>query len=181
MRYITIIGSRETTATNMARLQKAANLLVKFGYTLRSGGADGADTVVTMMNCAKEIFIPWGNFNKMYHNPDKGIYDAQKFPNYRRAQMMAKKIHPAPDKLSRGALSLHTRNVYQVMGPSLSKAHYSRLVVYSANEVNGVVKGGTATAVHLARKLNIPTVNVNIDKEFNEFLAKLMMALKNVK
>jgi hypothetical protein len=44
---------------------------------------------------------------------------------------------------------------------------YSKFVLFYAPEIDGVVHGGTATAVNLARKLRIPTFNFYRNKASN--------------
>ena len=172
--FATIIGSRKASEAALGRLQKVADMLVALGYGLRSGGADGADAIVTNTKCSKEIILPWSKFNGLIHNPKAGVYDATKLPNYAIAKTTAKQIHPAPEKLSQGALKLHTRNVYQITGTKgVNRDNLSKVVVYAAPEKDGKVSGGTATAVNLARVLKIPTYNVCLGTEYKELLDKL--------
>ena len=172
--FATIIGSRKASEAALGRLQQVADMLIALGYGLRSGGADGADSIVTDIKCFKEIILPWGKFNGLVHNPKAGIYDATTLPNYDVAVATAKQVHPAPERLSQGALKLHTRNVYQITGrKGVNRNNLSRVVVYAAPEKDGKVSGGTATAINLARKLKVPTYNVCIDAQFKELVNKL--------
>lgn len=81
-----------------------------------------------------------------------------------------KEVHPAWDKLSPGARKLHERNIHQLFGIDLADAFIkqSKFVLYYALEdKKGNPKGGTATAVNLAKKTGIRTLNLlhndNID------------------
>jgi hypothetical protein len=79
------------------------------------------------------------------------------------ARTIARTIHPRPSALSSGALKLHTRNIYQIAGPYPNwenAANLSKVVVFCADEEDGKVRGGTRTAVVLAAKNSIPTINI---------------------
>ena len=172
--FATIIGSRKASEAALGRLQQVADMLITLGYGLRSGGADGADSIVTNTECFKEIILPWSKFNGLVHNPKVGVYDATRLPNYDIATKTVQSIHPAPERLSQGALKLHTRNVYQITGrKGVNRDNLSRVVVYAAPEKDGKVSGGTATAVNLARKLGVPTYNVCLGNEYKEIVDKL--------
>ena len=159
------IGSRETPPESMAILKKIAQTYSKLGYTLRSGGADGADEAFEKAHTgSQEIFLPWQGFN----NRDSRYY---KIPP--KAFDIAASIHPAWDKMSprdgreySPAQCLHARNVQQIMGSHLNSP--TLFVVFYAKEELGKVQGGTATAVNLARSLNIPTFNIQNENRMIE-------------
>ena len=71
---------------------------------------------------------------------------------------IASEIHPAWHRCSDFAKLLHARNVNQVLGHDLKTP--SSFVVYWAIPAGGSCKGGTRTAVELAKKHNIPTYNL---------------------
>jgi len=159
MKYITIVGTRDATKEELQKLKDIAEKYHDKGYTLRSGGAEGADSVINHLENV-EIIIPWNGFNGLKHD-GKRVFVLDKLPNQTRAKEITIKIHPAPDRLSQGALKLHTRNIYQITGvQDVNRKELSEKVYFIADEVNGKVKGGTRTAVMLARGLNIPTVNI---------------------
>lgn len=156
--YYTGVGSRETPDHILKIMRDVAFKLDEMGWILRSGGADGADTAfqIGAVNTPSEIYLPWNNFNQ---TPGRTI-DASKLSNYREASDIASGLHPAWDRLTRGPRALHTRNVYQVLGLDLDTP--SRLLVCWAPIVGkrGEVKGGTNTAVKLARMKGIPVRNL---------------------
>ena len=88
--------------------------LARDGYTLRSGGADGADKAFE--NGARygggqtEIYIPWSGFN----GRSTGIVR-----NSLGAEALAQSVHPAWERLTPGGRKAHTRNVHQVLGLDL--------------------------------------------------------------
>lgn len=72
-------------------------------------------------------------------------------------------IHPAPQKLTQGALKLHTRSIYQVIGFRGGNGVKSDAVIYCADDSNDLKQlplGGTRTAVAYAKELGIPTYNI---------------------
>lgn len=161
------IGSREVPENIFEIMSIEAYALARKGYTLRSGGAKGSDSAFQWGHeCFyrdenlpihnQEIYIPWVNF-KMESYLDTG---SNIIPNHLVTKCfdIASEIHPHWDRCSFGAKKLHARNVCQVLGDDLNTP--TQFVLFYAKEVNGVVQGGTATAVNLARKLGIPTINM---------------------
>ena len=152
--FYTGIGSRQTPKEVLDRMAHIGKEFANMGFTLRSGGADGADSAFErgcdMTNGSKEIYIPWEGFNnlssstgyKIGNNPD--AYD------------IAANLHPAWNRCSQGARKLHTRNVYQILGTDLNTP--SVLVVCWTP--NGELSGGTAQAMRLAMQHNIRIVNL---------------------
>jgi len=165
--YYTGIGSRETPANVLEQMENIAYLLAKCGYILRSGGAGGADSAFER-GCdnaggLKDIYIPWKNFNNRGWDVDAGIV-----PNLEAAREIVMRTHPAPHRLSQGAMKLHSRNPYQVLGEGL--ANPSKFVI--AYTEGGKLKGGTATAIKLAQEYSIPVFNLGDPNRpsFNQFL-----------
>lgn len=159
--YWTGIGSRNTPKHILEQMQEYACNMAKAGLVLRSGGAEGADTAfqlgymqasALMYPTEAEIYVPWaqfGNVPAMY----KRVYQRSL-----QAQQIARSVHPVYDKLKNAVQLLHERNVHQILGADLNTP--STFVLFYAEEVRGKVKGGTATAVHLARARGIPTINM---------------------
>ncbi len=175
IKFYTGIGSRNTPDTVQQIEQLLAAHLEGRGYCLRSGGATGSDSAFERGVTAaehKEIYIPWSGFNDYTAGP--GIIDTTALENRNRAAEIAMTVHPAWDRLTRGARALHTRNVYQVLGFDLNT--HSRFVVcwaeYQGNRHNAV-KGGTNTAVQLALQHNIPVINLFGAPSYEAVLEKL--------
>ena len=176
MKYYTGIGSRETPPHIMRDMVRIASTLRNHGYTLRSGGADGADSAFEL-GCGEqgEIWIPWDGFNGRRNS----IH--QTFPSkdiFLRSQEIAKAIHPVWDKLRDGARKLHSRNVLQVLGADLQTP--SKFLICWAPIEDGKITGGTATAWNLAMKLGIPCYNlfVEMDRYLLEcFLEELKLSI----
>lgn len=166
------VGSRETPEEVLELMQAIAYKLAGRGYTLRSGGADGADkafqdgwwdnyqdTPSERGRSKAEIYIAWSGFNGL----KPGMYgDSIIIPSgvlSDKAFDIAATIHPAWDKCSQGAKSLHSRNVFQVLGKNLDSPS-KFLIAYAKTNKDGVPQGGTATAIKLAEKYNIPCFNL---------------------
>lgn len=145
--YYAGIGSRKTPKEIIKIFIKLGFLFAKKGFTLRSGGAPGADMAFEngcfFGNGKMEIYLPWKNFNNNYSKLYKITEDAM---------ILAESFHPAWDKLTEYAKNLHSRNCYQILGFNLNKP------------VNFVVcwtpgKGGTEQALRIARAYKIPIFN----------------------
>lgn len=162
----TIIGTRNPTKKELLKLKKIAEDLHEKGYILRSGGAKGCDAVINHLENV-EIYIPWEGYNDFYHD-GKRVFVFGKSNLEERALEIVGKIHPYYNNLSQGVKKLHARNVFQIFGfRKIERSEATSVVHFVADEKNGVVKGGTATAVNIARKLKILTHNhrENIKKE----------------
>lgn len=171
MKFYTGIGSRKTPQEILSLMRQLGTSLAENGWTLRSGAAEGADTAFMQgwlkwagahrdeaeENPLAEIYLPWENFcgqtSKMIGN-----VIVQSPHKLEKAEEIVSKIHPYWDNCGPAARVLHTRNVFQVLGAKLNEP--SKFVLYWAPEKNGVVQGGTATAVHLARSKGITTYNL---------------------
>ncbi|CAH9014820.1 putative DprA-like protein [Vibrio phage 249E41-1] len=159
--YYTMIGSRSTPPDIMELMVKFAEKACEFNYVGRSGGADGSDAcleqgVGSYLNSCEEnypehymeIYLPWKDFNGR-DSFGGGYYTLPWIDNKEQATQIASETHPAWDRCSQGAKSLHSRNVYQLLGQDLNTP--SRFVICWAEPKgeDGHVKGGTATAVKL--------------------------------
>ena len=164
-RYYAGIGSRKTPQDILDKFYRIGAYLAKKGYTLRSGGAEGADSYFAYgagsENGAKEIYLPWKGFN----NNNSELYNIPIG-----ARLIAKSIHPAWNNLTTGAINLHSRNICQILGKDLNTP-VAFVVCYTEN---GEEKGGTATALKLAREQGIPVFNYGSDGEarLREYVTK---------
>ena len=158
MAFFAGIGSRQTPINIIKDMVHISKKLVSAGYTLRSGGADGADSafelgadnaILTDDHERKQIFLPWKGFNKRVSQFDHPTHDAFE---------IAKKFHPAWNKLSSGGKALHARNVHQILGPDLDSP-VEFVVCWTPD---GQISGGTGQALRIAMKLEIPIHNLAI-------------------
>lgn len=153
MKYYAGIGSRKTPDDVLVQMVAIARDLRRRGYTLRSGGAPKADTAFERGSGEdNEIYLPWAKFN----DHPRGI--VIKGMRWRQAAALSAKYHPAWGRLSRGGRMLHTRNVFQVLGPELNQP--AEFIVCWTE--NGRLEGGTAQALRIAMdpKWDIPIFNL---------------------
>ena len=152
--YYTGIGSRQTPKEILDRMTHIGKEFAGMGFTLRSGGADGADSAFERgcedVNGFKEIYIPWDGFNNLSSSA------GYKIGNHPDAESIMANLHPAWHVCSQGVRKLHTRNVYQVLGADLNTP--SVLVVCWTPR--GQIVGGTGQAIRLAIQHNIRVINL---------------------
>ena len=148
------IGSRETPVEIASRMSEFAVRLAALGYTLRSGGAPGADTFFEMGALSKQIFLPWKGFNKNPSNLFNVSDDAL---------ALASEHHPAWGKLSTPVKKLMGRNAYQVLGLELDTPSQFLLcwtLDACESHLSRTAKtGGTGLAISIASRLGIPIYN----------------------
>lgn len=155
MKFYAGIGSRKTPPNVLAAMTIIAQRLEKLGYTLRSGGAEGADSAFEEGADSKEIYLPWKGFNgnsSNLHSIHMG------------AILLARKYHPAWDMLSQGAQKLQARNCYQILGYDLRTL--SDFVVCwtpdgcEKSSERTSKTGGTGQAIEIADSYGIPVFNL---------------------
>lgn len=158
------VGSRDTPTEILKIIQDIAKELAKLNYTLRSGGADGADTYFErgcdLVQGKKEIFLPAKNFNNnrspLYNIPDEAYIIAEQYHQY------FKSMRPY-------VKSLMARNVQQVLGKDLNdKAHF--VLCWTPDGADGIeIKtthktGGTGQAIRIACAYGVPVGNLKNQK-----------------
>jgi hypothetical protein len=140
-----------------------ATILENKEFTLRSGGAQGADSAFekgVQNDLNKEIYLPWQNFNDS-NSPYCSIHPE--------AYEMAEHYHPAWDKCSPAARKFHARNCYQILGYNLDTE--SQFVICWTPDAK--FTGGTGQALRIADDRGIPIFNLanpSWDPAFHEFL-----------
>lgn len=134
------IGSRETPPEYLARMKIIGGYFALAGFTLRSGGATGADAAFEeaciRANGKREIFEPFDTKPEWYE--------------------MAARFHPAWSRLSDYAKALHARNSAIVFG-ALLDTRCDFIVCWTPN---GEVTGGTGQAMRIANYYKIPIFNL---------------------
>lgn len=158
MKFYTGVGSRETPDHILAEMTALARRLQVAGFTLRSGGAPGADTAFEDgAEFEPHIYLPWPGFN--------GHTLARQWRPSVSAYKMAATVHPAWNALSGGARALHARNCHQVLGDDLAKPSLF-LVCWTKDGCESEATrtretGGTGTAIALASRHGVPVFNLN--------------------
>ena len=106
-KFYTGVGSRDTPEDVLSVMRDLSRIYREMGWTLRSGGARGADTAFEEnAGDLKEIYLA---------NSDETI---DKF-SYDKAQRLASMYHPAWLRLPEYSKKLLTRNAFQVMGAKM--------------------------------------------------------------
>lgn len=170
------IGSRETPVEVLIFMSRLAGRLALNGYCLRSGAAPGADKAFedgcTAFGGAAEIWLPWKGFQE---HADTGLYPSKQHFE------LATTIHPAWDKLSRGAKALMARNTGQILGKDL-QTPVEFVVCWTpdgcdSEEKRSAKTGGTGAAIALACRHSIPVYNLRApgarEKLFKHVQARL--------
>lgn len=162
--FYTGIGSRETPRKILNIMYQLASALSEKGYTLRSGGAHGADTAFEEgcndTHGNKEIYLPWKNFN----GRSSTLYS----PTVE-AMNRASQIHPAWHLCKPSVKKLHARNCHQIMGIDLKTP--SRFVICWTKD--GLDIGGTRTAIVMAKEEQIPVFNLGC-MEYKEVVREVI-------
>lgn len=174
IKRIAFIGSRKLAEPSH---NEAANLFyhiaktcAELGHIIRSGGAAGADYIAELayfdaINATKadpdqvEIYVPWKNFQatRGINNPLHHLHVIPSDPVLvQRANEMVYNTHPNPRALSQGALKLHSRNMNQVFGLDLN----TPIDLCICWTEHGIKSGGTASAITLCERNNIPVFNL---------------------
>lgn len=154
------IGSRTAPLPILSLMTDISYIFALNGWTLRSGGAQGADKAfengydayfknsqVKPPAEGKEIYLPWRGFNNN---------QSQYFTVGDKAIELARKFHPIGDRLNGVALKFHARNGYQILGPQLD--HPTDVVICWTKF--GEPIGGTGQALRLAKHFDIPIFNL---------------------
>ena len=169
------IGARELNPDLQHEFFNIGCELARFGYTLRSGGASGADSAFER-GCdsalgKKEIFLPWKKFSgniSQYILPNPIPTDVA---------TIAKEIYPHWDYVTEPVRRLHARNVYQILGWDLnSPSHF--VVCYTERPYDDPkAVGGTLFGIKLAEKHEIPVYNFYV-RGTRERFYKMLEILK---
>lgn len=154
------IGSRETPPEILEQMKDIAVLCHDNGYTLNSGGADGADSAFEQgadsVGGKCNIFLPWPKFND--HHSTFVRPKPQAFE-------IAAKVHPAWEYMKRDSVrNLIARNMHQILGWSLmNPVDFVVCWTFNGQETAKqytIRSGGTGSAISLADSLGIPVFNL---------------------
>lgn len=146
------IGARKTPELCCEDMTIIAGLLADWGYTLRSGHADGADLAFEKgciaANGNKEIFIPWGGYNGHTAGDTSCIIA----PHTREHEFLARTYHPNWKACDLNVRLLLARNGCQILGRNLDSP-VDFVVCWTPNASGA---GGTGQALRIARAHHIP-------------------------
>lgn len=166
-KYYAGIGSRETPDDVLELMYSLAQDFYHKGWTLRSGGAPGADQAFewgiadayiydnnSPVECFAEIYLPWPSFEEKNRSwiiprltePGPG------------AAGIAQVYHPRYTYLSHGAKKLIARNTHQILGPDLEQIETVDFVLCWTKEAKG--GGGTGQAIRISKAWGIPVYDL---------------------
>lgn len=137
MKFYAGIGSRQTPQHILNTMTELATKLREEGWTLRSGGAEGADTA----------FAEGAQDNAEILRPHHATTAAIE---------LARDLHPAWDACSEYARKLHGRNSQIILGSHLNQP-VSFVVAYQDETIK---RGGTRLGMMLAQSRGIPVFNL---------------------
>lgn len=159
--YYTGIGSRETPPQIQFTMIALAKKLAKLGLTLRSGGANGADTAfergAQAENGKREIYLPYRGFNRS----TSGLYGVDQTALDKAKEVWEDRYINGStfctwNVLKEGTRKMMARNCYQVLGVLLD----SKSSIVACWTKDGKASGGTGQAIWLAVKEDIPVMNL---------------------
>lgn len=171
------IGSRKTPKDILRKMRTYGDALGELGFTLRSGGADGADLAFEE-GCIRsegrmEIYLPWKGFN---NNPSP-LYEVSEEALEHAADIYG----PSWQYLKRPVKLLMGRNMYQVLGKNLDTPSHFVICWTSdgcmSKEDRTRKTGGTGQAIACASELNIPIFNLQQEGDEGRFFNFLQEAL----
>lgn len=187
--FCSFIGSRKLAEIQYVEQARHFYIIAyrcaELGIGIRSGGASGSDFIAEQAYADAikdgkasieqvEIFVPWKPFQAVrgQNNPLHHLHILPTDPALiKQAEQMVRQIHPAPNRLSQGAMKLHSRNMNQVFGLDL-KSPIKGNVCWTEG---GITSGGTRSAIELCERNGIPVFNFGGDRElvtrdFRQFL-----------
>lgn len=133
------IGCTETPKEILELMTLAAKVFADKGFTLRSGGAVGADTAFEK-GCGT----------------NKEIFRAKDCTNV--AREMASKYHPAWNKCNSHIRNLHGRNCQIILGQDVTNPEPVKFVLCWTPD--GKDSGGTGQGIRVATDMGIPVYNL---------------------
>lgn len=152
------IGSRNTPIEIAILMTKIATYLERKGYTLRSGGANGADVAFekgVKNSRNKEIYLPDIGFNKNTSNLCHVRPEAMCMSSYHHEYWKGFKDYTK---------KLMGRNAYQVLGYDLNMPT-DFIICYTQDgcehsDTRTMATGGTGLAISIGTQLNIKVYNL---------------------
>lgn len=152
MNFYAGVGSRETPPAVLEQMTYTAGVLEGYGFTLRSGGAKGADSAFEKGAIKKRVYLPWNGFNGKTRSETNLVVGDSEW--LRREAAIA---HPRWSSLSSGAKLLMGRNTAQVLGHWPEEVDSKFVVCWTPGGLGG---GGTGQAIRIAKRYNIPVFDL---------------------
>lgn len=172
-KFYTGVGHRlrNCTKEGLEFAEWLAGEMAKRGYTVISGDADGIDWAFSMGSGEQcKVYLPREGFGKYVNRddskrivltPEEGLYADEK--------LLELGILPEIATMFSHSKAYHRRNFFQ----SWNHGELPEVCFYYAKETNGVIEGGTRTAVYTARHFGIPDYNF-YTSEGRELIRRLL-------
>jgi hypothetical protein len=164
-RAYTGIGSRRTPTPIRELMSAVASRMANDRWTLRSGGAAGADQAfqagAAQAGGAIELYLPWPTFQSANLERLGAVTVCLQRPAPAAAAIAAR-WHPSWDALSLAARSLHARNSHEILGVNLDAASSFVLCWTPDAGLDGSAptSGGTGQALRIAVAHGITVFNL---------------------
>jgi hypothetical protein len=161
------IGSRRTPPVALELMTEIARLLAARRWTLRTGGADGADTAFMngclLWDARYELYLPWPGFS------DQAPATLTR-PTVRALEIAAR-YHPRWTLLKHSERQLNGRNVHQVLGAECT-VPVAMIVCWTPDgslDGENPASGGTGMALRVAagEAPHAPVFNLARDEHWN--------------
>ena len=149
------IGARATPAAVLADMETIAAWLARTGWTLSSGGADGADAAFAAGAPAEQrtVWLPWRGYNG-HRGPDCRVLSTAAMAA---CIEIAAPLHPAWERCSPAVRKLHARNAVVLLG---LKRWIGRSMRAWRGRRQVALSGGTGMAIRIAEARGIPVLNL---------------------
>ena len=154
-RCYTGTGSRKTPPEVLEQMSRIAIELESKGYTLRSGGSEGADNAFAECVRNREIYVPWKGFTK--------YADETVAPFSTKSRKSVVKFHPYPRSLSTSASKVVERSYFEVLGKNDTPSDF--LVCWTKD---GSDSGSAGQTIRIARKYGVPIYNLRIEGDLDK-------------
>ena len=172
------VGSRRTPAAVLTMMEDIAERIATAGWTLRSGGARGADSAFEggcdRVDGKKEIYIPFDNFTAGGQGLGRRVGERGVLipPSPAEAERIARRYWDesriAWARMRRTTRLLMIRNSCQVLGANLDSPVYAVVYWTPADD-----EGGTGQALRIARGLRIPCIALDSRTSVNDVVVRL--------
>ena len=167
------IGSRNTPPEILKMMEEISIMLDKRGFTLRSGGAVGADAAFARGTKKAQIWIPWEGFGcDLDSSHDIKVIDE----NDEDAFQSVDNYHPNGKKLKKYVRFLMARNFRQIIG--LNEPNSKFVICWTpdgSEDGRGKKSGGTGQALEIAKDFEIPIYNLGNDFTRADFHRELKL------
>ena len=149
------VGSRQTPRAMIEVMVAVAHALCETGWTLRSGGAGGADSAFEQgarsARGSLEIFLPQSE-----HNGRRANGTSVQVGDTPATRKLTARYHPAWHRVRGRAVGLHARNAAIVLGLELD----SPVEAVIGWTVQGLGAGGTGQAYRIAEGMEIAVIDL---------------------